>query len=86
MAWKEMAGTRRVEDNKPHHIDYIITFTAPTAETIPAAGCLIGAITTGNLPTTGVDSEPEAVQISEVVLATPTKAHVTVRFRALYAA
>ncbi len=85
MAWKELSGQRRIEDANPSHIDYIITFQDTAgAETIPTMGDLIGAITSGTLPNTGLDAEPRAVQISEVTKATTTVARVTVRFRGWY--
>ena len=85
-AWKELKGTRQPEDAPPHHMDYVITFTAATGEALPAGGEKIADITgSGTLPSTGLDAEPEAVQVSARIYATPTKDHVTVRFRGLYA-
>lgn len=87
MAWTELGGSRKIEDNRPRTIDYIITFTAPTGETPPTNGeTLSDVLGSGSLPSTGLAYEPEAARVSEVVQFTVNKAHVTIVFRGYYTA
>ncbi len=84
MAWKELRGTRRVDDNAPHYIDYTITFQGVLGETKPSGGNTIGDIASGTLPSTGLAHEPIADGISQVTKVTATKTRVKVRFRGKY--
>jgi len=97
VAWKELRGTRRVEDNAPHYVDWIITFGGTVGtEVKPNPGDTItNIIGTKSLPTgTGaggdgvngdlLDATPRAVQVSQVHRVTPSETRVTVRFRAWY--
>jgi hypothetical protein len=85
MAWKEMSGTRRIEDAAPSHVDYIITFDGATTDTVPTNGNTLATILgSGTLPSTGLDAEPTAVQVSYVKKFTQNKSKATVRFRGFY--
>jgi len=92
MAWSELLGSRRILDENPNYVDYVVTFTGAQADTLKAGGKLYSDWTdsTTNKPdTTGpggisLDGEPVQVQISAQQNATPTKQHVTVRFRGHY--
>ena len=88
--WKEIKGSRRMEDHDPNYIDYIISFVqvASTAEADkPVGGDLLVDVQSTRaaaLPSTGLDAEPSAVQVSLIKYVTGTKANVTVRFRGFY--
>ena len=89
--WKELSGSRKIEDGNPMYLDYVVTLTATkgTNPTRPVQGSVINTATGGAAfgTTNGaytLDGEPQAVQISEIEKVTPTKSHCTVRYRALY--
>ncbi len=87
MAWKEMKGSRKIEDRPPHYIDYIITFTGAQGDAVPTGGQLITNILgSGTLPNTNLAYEPEVIAVGTVQYATPNYKHVTVRFRGVYSA
>lgn len=85
MAWEELKGSRRVEDNKPTTIDYIITFEGTTSDSAPSGGDSYSDVTSsGSLSDTGLWREPVAVSVGHVKYKTDQKANVTVRFRGHY--
>uniref|UniRef100_A0A6M3LBH7 Uncharacterized protein n=1 Tax=viral metagenome TaxID=1070528 RepID=A0A6M3LBH7_9ZZZZ len=88
-AWFEMGGTRRIEDNKPHFIDYIATFQNEVSGSdwaaIPAVGSTLATVVgSGTFGATGLIAEPTSRQNSAVDRATPNKQRITIRFRGEY--
>ena len=87
MAWKEMSGSRRVEENGlgPGVFvrDTIISFIGIAGtDTKPSNGNkLTNILGSGTLSSTGLDAEPSAVQISDVRKITELACQVTVKFR-----
>ena len=87
MAWKEMSGTRRVEDSglgpSAFTQDTIISFVGIAGtDTKPSNGNkLTNILGSGTLSSTGLDAEPSAVQISDIRKITELACQVTVRFR-----
>jgi len=89
-AWAELAFTRKLIEDTVRHVEYEITFSAPTGTTRPALGTSVQAwcknsdLFVGDHTT--LDAEPEAVVITFQLKATPTNDHCVVRFRAFYVA
>jgi hypothetical protein len=86
MTMSEWRGHRQIEDQKPDHKDWIITFNLETdSDTVPALGN--GAQSFGAsaaLGASGFHKEPEAIWKSNVYRVTDKTGRVTVRFRGFY--
>jgi len=87
MAWSEMTGTRKTTRQGrgpgPFTETVQITFVGTTAQTTPSNGDSYSTIVgSGNLPSTGLDAEPEVIQVGRVKKITSTKSQVTVLFGA----
>ena len=85
--WAELSGTRTKLDTDPQLVQYQIQFTGDTGSTAPSPGDSLNTIIGGSvsLPSTGLDREPVAIRVSEVVKSTTQKSHVTVIFQAHHA-
>jgi len=85
MAWTELKGTRKVIDNDPHHIDYVIGFTAATTESLPSGGDTLATVAgSGTLPSTNLAYEPLVDHVEWVKNVTANKSHIVVVFRGFY--
>lgn len=86
-AFKELKGTRRIEDQLTH-VDYVIAFQGTTGSDVPI---IVGSdslythvVGSGSLSSTNLVGEPEIVQVSHLKRVTPLKNQCTIRFRGYY--
>jgi hypothetical protein len=81
----EWRGHRTIEDSKPSHIDYIITFNCGYNDAIPDLGTTLSSwVAAKTLPSSNLHEEPTAVWKSQILRVTDLLGRITVRFRGFY--